>query len=69
MKVKVFLCFNVQSNVESYLEIDIYNHLFLTTALAIDMPLNSTYNSYLSSNKKHKYVLNMGQGVRVGKRE
>jgi hypothetical protein len=53
MKDTMFQCFNKHSTVEVHLALDVYIHLFLMTALVIDMPLNSTSES--SRKKELRY--------------
>jgi len=51
-KVTLSLCFNIQSTVETYCAEDVYIHVFLTTSLHTDVPLNAISDSYLSGNKR-----------------
>jgi len=47
----VFLCFIKHSTVKAYYELDVYIPVFLTTALDIDVPLNTTSDSYITAGK------------------
>jgi len=61
----VVLFYNKQSTVEAYCEVDLYIHVFSKKTLGADVLLTSTFDRYLSRNKKHQYVLNTGHTVRV----
>jgi len=65
----VVLFCNKQSTVEVYCEVDLYIHVFSKKTLVTVVPLTSTFDSYLSRNKKHQYVLNTVHGIRVGTEE
>jgi hypothetical protein len=47
VRAKLFQCFNKQIRDEAYYRIDVYIHVFLTTALGTDLPRISTLDIYL----------------------
>ena len=56
MKATLSLCFNIQSTVEAYCGVDVYIHVFLTTALDRDVPLNAMSDTYLSGTKNNDHT-------------
>jgi len=49
MKDTLSLCFIIHSTVEAYYGVYVYIHVFLTTAIDRDVPLNTTSANYFPS--------------------
>jgi len=56
------LCFIKQRNGEAYCGVELYNHVFLTTALDRDVLLNSTSDYYLAT--KETLLLTVYEALR-----